>query len=180
MEGIRERIGIAFLKYHAVVLVMRLYEYIASLYVDDVVLDALTMDSFECAKREAKTKEGGELGLQMFGTCWRANLISFLADYSIHQVILAYGYYLYVREQRKRPNGEELHRGSLALSFLRKSAHLAVSRVVGLGMSSVGGGVGSTLWPGWGTLVGTNLGDTLALQLTEDAGEPHPTSSAAS
>jgi hypothetical protein len=182
LEGIGQRIGIAFVKYHAVVLVMRLYEYIASFHVDEVVLDALTMDTYESAKREAKSKEGRDLGLKMMNTCWSANLISFLADYSVHQVILAYGYYVYVQQQRKKikqssaivttETTEEMHVGSLALSFLRKSTHLAATRFVALGLSSVGGGLGSIVWPGWGTLVGTNMGDSLALQLTEDAPEP--------
>ena len=178
MEGIIPRIGVAFAKYHSVVLVMRLYEYIASRFVDEQTLDKLTIDTFECAKRSARTKEGGELASAMLSTCWRANMISFLADYSVHQVILAYGYYVYIQEQRRRlkqkngSGGSELHRGSLALSFLKKSTLLAVSRGVGLGCSSLGGAIGSTVWPGWGTLAGTNLGDSLALQLTEDVESP--------
>jgi hypothetical protein len=179
MEGIPHRIAVAFAKYHAVVLVMRLYEHIASRFVDEETLDKLTIDTFECAKRNSRAKEGGELAREMLATCWRANMISFLADYSVHQIILAYGYYVYIQEQRRRlkrnggdSEGSELHRGSLALSFLKKSTLLAVSRGVGLGFSSLGGSIGSIVWPGWGTLAGTNLGDSLALQLTEDVDSP--------
>jgi hypothetical protein len=156
---------------------MRLYEHIASKYVDEVTVDKLTIDTFECAKRTARTEEGGTLFLSMCSTCWKANTISFLADYSVHQIILAYGYYVYVQDKRRRIQQDgkksgEVQNGSLALSFIHKSSLLAFSRVVGLGLSSVGGALGSVLWPGWGTLACTNLGDSLALSLTEDVQSP--------
>lgn len=163
---------------------MRLYEHVASLYVTEDVLDKLTMDTFEAAKRANDTSDS--IGPYMLRTCWKANMISFMADYSVHQVILAYGYYIYIQEQRRRlkvsPSDyldQSLHHGSIAISFLRKSTLLAVSRIVGLGFSSIGGALGSTVWPGWGTLVGSNVGDSFALQLTEDgsAGQPSSTAS---
>lgn len=180
MEGLPHRIAVAFAKYHSIVLVMRLYEHIASRFVDEEALDKLTIDTFECAKRNAELKEGGELAIQMLSTCWKANMISFLADYSVHQIILAYGYYVYIQQQRRKlsqkksagSKGIELHSGSLALSFFKKSTSLAVSRGLGLGFSSLGGAIGSVMWPGWGTLAGTNLGDSIALQLTEDVDSP--------
>lgn len=178
MEGIPRRIGVAFLKYHSIVLVMRLYEYVASRFVDDEALDKLTIDTFECSKRDSQShKTGGALFGAMLNTCWRANMISFLADYSVHQIILAYGYYIYIRDQRrrlKRNDGTaiELHGGPLAMSFIQNSTQLAVSRGVSLGLSSLGGALGTVMWPGWGTLAGTNLGDSLALQLTDDVESP--------
>jgi hypothetical protein len=156
---------------------MRLYEYVASKYVTEETLDALTIDTFECAKRTAKSEEGGKLFTSMLATCWKANSISFLADYSVHQLILAYGYYIYVKEKRRRikqgtTKNEDLTVGSLALSFIYKSSVLAFSRGVSLCFSSVGGAIGTTIWPGWGTLAGTNLGDSLSLSLIDDVRSP--------
>jgi hypothetical protein len=177
LESIPRRIYISFLKYHAIVLVMRLYEHIASQYVTEEVLDKLTTDTFECAKRTAKTEDGGRLFKSMFTACWKANTISFLADYSVHQLILGYGYYIYIKEKRRRikhaiSKPDELNLGSVALSFIRKSSLLVVSRGVSLYFSSLGGALGTTVWPGWGTLAGTNLGDSLSLSLIDDIQSP--------
>jgi hypothetical protein len=154
---------------------MRIYEHVASKYVADETLDTLTIDTFECAKRTAKTEDRGKLFTSMFATCWKANTISFLADYSVHQLILAYGYYVYIKEKRRRikqGNTDDLKMGSLTLSFIQKSSLLAFSRGVSLCFSSVGGAIGTTFWPGWGTLAGTNLGDSLSLSLTDDVRSP--------
>ena len=177
-EKLPHNFAVAFAKYHAVILVMRLYEYIASQFLSEDTLDKLTLDTFQGAKRSAREgKKDLELGREMVGACWNANLIAFLADYSVHQVILLFGYYTYVRERRRRnrllrssDEGEdsEIESGPLVLSVFRKSTLLAITRGVGLGFSAVGGAIGSMILPGWGTLIGTNLGDGLATTLTDD------------
>ena len=156
---------------------MRVYEHVASKYVTEETLDTLTIDTFECAKRTAKSEDRGtgKLFTAMFTTCWKANAISFLADYSVHQLILAYGYYIYIKEKRRRikqGNTDDLKVGSLTISFIHKSSLLAFSRGVSLCFSSVGGAIGTTFWPGWGTLAGTNLGDSLSLSLIDDVRSP--------
>jgi hypothetical protein len=177
MDALPRKILVAFAKYHSIVIVMRLYEYLASKWVDEETLDKLTIDTFAASKRTAELKEGPDLARDMFKTCWNANIISFLADYSVHQVILLAGYYAYVREQQKQrkqkhiQNSEDeqiVRGGSLALTLLKKSTLLAVTRGVGLAFSSLGGAVGSMLWPGWGTLIGSNMGDGLAVEMTDD------------
>ena len=179
MEGLPRRIAVAFAKYHSIALLMRLYEHIASRFVDEETLDKLTIDLFDCAKRTAESKVGRDLAYEMVWTCGRANMIAFLADYSVHQVILAYGYYVYIQQQRRKilyksgsNKGSELHKGALALSFMKKSTYLALSRGLALGCSSLGGAIGSVMWPGWGTLAGANLGDSIALQMTENVESP--------
>ena len=68
------------MKYHLIVLVMRLYENIAANIVDKISLDALTLDTFKCAKRlDDKEENRVEVGKQMFNICGQANLIAFLA-----------------------------------------------------------------------------------------------------
>jgi hypothetical protein len=161
-------------------MVMRFYEHIASKFVDDRALDQLTLDTFESAKRRSsKQQEGMVLAREMFETCWRANLIGFLADYSIHQVILVFGYYVYVRgrqqqlkEQGSTDESKDIHSGSLAISLIKKSTLLAISRGIALGFASVGGAMGSVFLPGWGTLAGTNLADSLASSMMDDMLSP--------
>src|SRR3569623_3727854 len=94
-EAFPHRLAVAFGKYHSIILVMRLYEHLASKFVDKLMLDKLTMDTFDSAKRSARQgKTGRELATDVFATCWKANLISYLADFSVHEVILLFGYYV--------------------------------------------------------------------------------------
>lgn len=163
---------------------MRFYEYVASKMVDKVTLDKLTMDTFESAKRSARAgKEGRELCSDVFHTCLRANLISYLADYTVHQVILLFGYYAYVRQQQRKrqslgkddeDSADGIHGGSLALSFVKNSTLLAISRAIGWLFSSIGAGVGATLTPGWGCLAGANLGDGFAMTVSDEIIRPNP------
>ncbi len=85
----------AFAKYHAITLVMRLYESLAAQRYDKIMLDKLTMDPFHAAhKVVAKSDESTsqtQIAKEMFHTTSEANLIAFLANYSVHQVILCYG-----------------------------------------------------------------------------------------
>ena len=156
---------------------MRLYENIAARIVDKITLDALTLDTMKVARRlNAKEENKGDIGRQMFQICGQANLISFLADYSVHQAILGYGYYVLFRERQRRrrlrregkpilkEDGSEDDYDDCEDAervMVKKSAALALSRGLGLTFTAVGGGVGSMLLPGWGTLLGSNLGDTL-------------------
>lgn len=176
MEALPQKIMVAYLKYHAVVIIMRLYEHIASKIVDEERLDKLTLDTFDAAKRLAPVSKDG-ITRDMTQVCWHANMISFLADFSVNQVLLAFGYYKYTQEQRRKlksggddndSTDSEIHAGPLMLSFMRKSTLLALSRGISLAFASIGGGIGSSLWPGWGTLAGTNFGDSIGSTLLDD------------
>lgn len=171
----------AFLKFHAIVLVMRLYEYVASKIVDKITLDALTIDTFKTAKRiDSNENDRSEVGKQMFSVCLSGNLIAFLADYSVHQLILGYGYYSHIRARRKRRqeriekegssqdserDGEEDEEGH---PILKQSTSLMLSRSLGLVCTACGGAVGSMLMPGWGTLLGSNMGDSVGGLVSEN------------
>ena len=48
-----------------------------------------------------------EIAKTMFNTSMWANVIAFLADYSVHQVILCYGYYVYMKERRRRLKSQQ-------------------------------------------------------------------------
>jgi len=165
----------AYMKYHATTLIMRLYEHLASRSFTLVQLDKLTLDPFSAAKRRQKQGESPSL-MESVREAWDANLIAYLADYSLHQIILAAGYYAYIRQRRqqqKRPNspnndGAELYAGSLALSFLKKSTLLAISRAVCLSFASLGGGIGNIIYPGWGYMFGFNMGDGFGATVVDE------------
>ena len=160
-----EKVGIAFVKYHAVVIVMRIYERLASNVVDLITLDKLTRDTFKEAKRVSE-KDNGRIGREMFTACMYANLIAFLADYTVHQAILCYTHYLAVRKIRDRKNVANADADGKKLA--KRSALLLLSRAFGLTMASIGGAIGSLFLPGWGTVGGTNFGDGLATMIIED------------
>jgi hypothetical protein len=58
--------------------------------------------------------------------------------------------------------------GGLLLSFIYKSSQLMVSRAIGLFMAGIGGAVGSLIRPGWGTLLGIQLGDACVGAMLEN------------
>lgn len=178
-EALPAKLTETLVKYHVIVLVVRLYEEIASRIVDNFTMDALTLDTFKVSRRlTAKEDDRSELGKQMFQICGQANLISFMADYSVHQAILGWGYYTYTRDRKRRRQSrlenqvtgkKNVDDDAAAVDdddnkefpIVKKSASLALSRGLGLAFTAVGGGVGSMLLPGWGTLLGSNFGDTL-------------------
>ena len=200
-----ERLMTAYLKYHAVTAIMRFYEFVASRTLSMIQLDTLTLDPFAATRRRTQAGEPTATPSAVARECWDANLIAYLSDYTLHQIILTFGYYLYVRNHyRRRPrpastqpptesespsppqpaltttdeslsNKDELHTGSLVLSFLKKSTILALSRLVSLSFASIGGAVGSVLIPGgWGVLLGINMGDSVGSQMTEEFVVHHP------
>jgi hypothetical protein len=168
-----------------------LYESIAARYYDKVTLDKLTMDTFYKAKQLSDRDLAGDkmvVGMDMFRTCLWANAIGFLADFSVQQAILCWGYYRYIQERRKRlkakssssatttttttikaaKDDEEGLDGAILTTMLKKSTHLFVSRSFGLVCSSAGGAVGTLFLPGWGTLLVSSMGDGAASMILDD------------
>lgn len=160
-----------FVKFHALVLLARLYEHVASLYVDYEILDGLTMDVHKYAKREAQRLDCENtgtflrgrfrLGQTMMTVCWKAQLIHFLADYSLDQVEMACEYCRSIRNHRMQQStgggGEvvdEVYYGAMGLLFLKKSVRLALRKAFDLFVAAALGAAGSALWPGWGIRLG--------------------------
>ena len=119
----------AYAKYQCVTFAMRIYEAIADKMFDERMMDKLTLDTYSSTLRRAKV--GQKISSrELMSECWYSNFICYLADYSVHQVILLYGYYVFVQEQRRKLKSqnakeaeeaaEELHPGSLLLSFTKK------------------------------------------------------------
>ena len=123
-------------------------------------------------------------------TIW-ANLLPFCADYTLYQGLLCYGYYKYYNYQRQRrllattayaDDDEETETENnnnittitddddkaLAKDLLSKSSRLVVNRGLGLVCSAVGAGIGSVVWPGWGTIVVSSFGDAAAGIMLDD------------
>lgn len=119
----------AYGKYHAITFMMRAYESVSAKMYDDAMVDKLTIDTYASSLRREKAGEPSSMPA-MAAEHGYANLIAYLADYSVHQIILAFGYFLYVREQRRRLKSKQegeaeeaeknLHPGSLVLSFTKK------------------------------------------------------------
>lgn len=127
-----------------------------------------------------------ELAKRMFTTCIWANIIPFLAELTVQQGVLIYGYGMYYMAKHKRKkcredavkgevvvgdgetemdkcNVEDKHdEMAYALSLFFRSCHLSVSKAASWIVASAGGAVGSVLLPGWGTVFGIQVGDTIA------------------
>lgn len=153
-------------KYHSMVLCMRLYEYLASKIVSEETMDKLTKDTFRDAKiNQRSVSDSFTMNL------W-ANTISFMADCTIHQVIFVYGYYVYYTHQRNKlqqpqSNDDNDGGGGMVLSLLLKSTKLTVTRSIALVAASTGGALGTLVYPGWGTLLGTQFGESTIASLTD-------------
>lgn len=184
-EQFPKRFVHAFLKLHSAIIFMRLYEHLAEHLFSTRILDKLTKDTFKSAKRKYEKYEHLEnkriiVGKKMFYTCLWANAISFLSDYTVQQCILLTGHCMYYKHQRKvirdrirerkrnDRDGEdsdeddsrnEIGAGGIGLSYALKSSSLLFSRGTSWIVSSGSGAIGSAIYPGWGTLFGTQLGD---------------------
>ena len=112
----KTKVAVAFAKFQATTLLMRLYERIADrrLKVGDDVLDRLTKDTFSSGRRKVERNGTDAAGRaltrsEMVTTCLWANVIPFLADATVQWSVLAYGYYTYWRgRQARRRKDEEL------------------------------------------------------------------------
>jgi len=155
---------------------MRTYEALAAKRYDKVVLDRLTMDTFHASRKtNLKDKQSAVVAREMFYTTFWANLICIMADYSVHQVLLCYGYYAYYQSRRKMQDQQQTmqaDKNALMHSFAHKSLQLFTARSLGLLCSAVGGAFGSLVWPGWGTLLFSNCGEGAAGVIIEEAQAP--------
>uniref|UniRef100_A0A7S1VHS6 Uncharacterized protein n=2 Tax=Grammatophora oceanica TaxID=210454 RepID=A0A7S1VHS6_9STRA len=176
MDELPKKIYHYFVKYHVIILLMRLYEEIASRRYDDVTLDRLTMDYFKAGLRvPTQTNDRGLVIREVYDICFWSNIIAYLADYSVHQVLLGYTYWVYYQKRRQRlkdgrsetpavesattAEEEEQEGGAMVLSFCIKSSRIIVSRALGLLAAAYGGALGTLYWPGWGTIIGLQMGD---------------------
>ena len=170
----------AFTKFHVMTLLMRSYEYVASLKYDRIVMDQLTMDPFVASSRyanhdgnKAQTTSNSTVAKEMFQTTFWAYFISYMADYTVHQVIICYGYYVYVRRKREQAihpdeKAAVLYDVAIWTSMLKKSTQLLVSRAFGLVCSAAGGALGTLWWPGWGCIFLSNMGEAAGSVIMDD------------
>ncbi len=56
----------------------------------------------------------------------------------------------------------------LMLSFFRRSTQITVVKGIGLVLASFGGAFGSIIYPGWGTVFGTQMGDAAVGAILDD------------
>jgi hypothetical protein len=136
--------------------------------VDEIKLDRLTMDSFNESKRMAQRerdpsihrREMADVGL------W-SSFVLYLADYSVHQIIIGYVAYTFYRRKRQELKArqavgeEESVEGVVLLSFVTQSSTLLLSRTASWYLSAIGGAYGSVMFPGWGVFIGSSFGDSI-------------------
>jgi hypothetical protein len=177
----------ALAKYHVITLVLRTYEYIASLCCSEETLDKMTMDTFVASQTMARKvdvpNEKAHVFARMTDCTFWANLLYYLADYSVYQVFFGYGYYVYYqRQKRQKQNQRQAYNNNnnaddddddddvvaIAKSCVVTSSHLAASRCCGLLCSAIGGGFGTVVWPGWGTLMVSTMAESAGLSLVDD------------
>jgi hypothetical protein len=151
---------------------MRLYEHIASHYVDVVKLDQLTKNTSEAVTRDAQLdKPNTERVLKMFVIQTNARFIGYLADFSVHWIILMFGYYEYMQHRRRQVKrvdevGEEVVAHGTQ-DVLSSTMLLALSRALCLIFSSAGASVGCILdCPLLFSIVFGQVGHGIAMKLT--------------
>jgi hypothetical protein len=168
------------------------------------IMDKLTRDPYQASKRTSQlllneehspgkvistngveTSTRRELMSRMFSSCLWANIIPFLAELTVQQGVLFYGYCIYYMEKKRkkkerhdilqRENGENrsdeedgecIDESAYALSMLLRSSHLTIARSMSWIAASAGGALGAIIWPGWGTVFGIQFGDTIIGSLT--------------
>lgn len=166
------------------------------------IMDKLTRDTFQASKRTSQllhnqehapgkvissdgieTSTSRELARQMFSTCIWANIIPFLAELTVQQGVLIYGYGVHyvarqMRKKNRERNNEECNKindddddrkdddndvseSAYALSLMFRSSRLSIARYMSWISASAGGAIGSVIWPGWGTIFGIQVGDAV-------------------
>lgn len=185
------------------------------------VMDRLTRDPFQASLRTAQilrnrerspgvvvscegteTSTRRELARRMFSTCLWANVIPFLAELTLQQLVLIYGYGAYYAAKKKRMSerggstdgergesdapvslrceqggdvggktqseqDEAASKSAYALALMFRSSRLTIARSMSWIAASAGGAMGSVAYPGWGTVLGIQLGDALVGGLTD-------------
>lgn len=167
----------AFARYHATTLVLRLYEWTVAHWVTNQRMDMLTMDPFAASKTLAAKVDVKDHPMyaanRIAHTTFWANLLFTLSDYTVHQTLLCYAYYIYYqrKQQRRRTEGGSQPEGddrAIVTSFVHRSGQLFASRGFALVCSAIGAGVGTIVRPGWGTLMMSSMGEGAATTIMDD------------
>ena len=150
------------------------------------IMDKLTRDTFQASKRTSQllhnqehapgkvissdgieTSTSRELARQMFSTCIWANIIPFLAELTVQQGVLIYGYGVHyvarqMRKKNRERNNEECNKindddddrkdddndvseSAYALSLMFRSSRLSIARYMSWISASAGGAIGSVI-----------------------------------
>ena len=56
---------------------------------------------------------------------------------------------------------DDISESAYALSLMFRSSRLSIARCMSWISASMGGSLGSVVYPGWGTMFGTQIGDAL-------------------
>ena len=70
-------------------------------------------------------------------------------------------------ERTKKEISQDDEVAAVTLLLFMKSSRIALSRGVAWVAASYGGAYGTTLWPGWGTILGTSVGDSVVASVLD-------------
>ena len=70
-------------------------------------------------------------------------------------------------EPTKKESNQDDEVAAVTLLLFMKSSRIALSRGVAWFAASYGGAYGTTLWPGWGTILGTSIGDAVVASVLD-------------
>jgi len=162
------------LRFQCVSITMRLYEWFLAdvLIVTDKTLDKLTKDIFSSVIRKHerfgdrnRTYDKNKMMWNMFRTCLWANSISFLADLTVQLLIHFCRCYLHSKRKERvledQSNEHVIEYKSNRWSFWFKFLRISVFRTFFFLTACVGGTIGNSLHPGWGTVLGVQIGGSI-------------------
>ena len=117
------------------------------------------------------------LGIDMVTVCLYSNVLYYVADYLLGQLQC---YLLFYKDEENVSSSLSSRRTALVITrakftaFCEASWTLLCQTARRYWYSCVGAGIGSVVWPGWGTLLGLGLGDGWASWRENDSNETFP------
>jgi hypothetical protein len=189
-HNLKGRVFPAWIEYQATDLVLTCYQGVISLFVSPEVFLRMTQNpiyrAFVMASVPPSLAVGSKdpllLGADMWAVAMWSNLLFFCANITVRQGLLYYSFHnrrLWTGSQvipmatstTATTNGQnnglvngERHPSSSSSSeedaFAAASWKLVYTKSRRYFLSAIGAGVGSMIWPGWGTLIGMGVGDS--------------------
>lgn len=163
-QRFKARVWPAVYEYHFTLSVMYFLQAVMSKLVSRETMLRMMQHPYHRALAVSKSsKDRIEVGTDAFITCLWSNALFFSASYLFSQSIIFYNYH------RNLLRGTAQHEADRMMKV--SSWRLITTMIRRYYSSALGAGIGSTLWPGVGTIVGMGIGDGIA-ELTPEPDIP--------